>query len=254
MGAMRLPEIADEAVFLLGGARAILLQLAHPSVGAGVARHSDFANDPVKRLRNTLTYLYVVAYGTDAERDAVRRLVDRAHGPVRGDGYSAFDPDAQLWVAATLYDSGLDVYERVLGPLPADEAEELYRDFAALGTTLQVPEGVWPADRAAFRAYWGAMPLTVTDEARRVSRDLLFPNRPAWVRMLMPPVRLVTAGLLSPELRRAYGVRWTPQQERRFERLLAVVRWLYPRLPRVLRTWPTRHYLGRFRKHLANGR
>ena len=52
-----LRDVSNEAVLLAGGARAILLQIAMPAVGHGVARHSDFGADPLRRLRNTLTYL-----------------------------------------------------------------------------------------------------------------------------------------------------------------------------------------------------
>ena len=41
-----------EAMLLLGaGPRALLLQIAHPLVAAGVADHCDFRTDPWRRLR-----------------------------------------------------------------------------------------------------------------------------------------------------------------------------------------------------------
>ena len=47
-----------EAMLLLGaGPRALLLQLAHPAVAAGVADHSDFRADPWRRLAGTLAQL-----------------------------------------------------------------------------------------------------------------------------------------------------------------------------------------------------
>src|SRR5205085_7905617 len=44
-------RINGERVGLLGWGRAILLQVAHPLVAAGVAQHSQFARDPLGRLR-----------------------------------------------------------------------------------------------------------------------------------------------------------------------------------------------------------
>lgn len=90
-------DVAAEGILLAGGARAILLQLANPAVGRGVAEHSDFADRPLDRLTGTLTYLYVVMYGTPDEVRAVARRVGHAHTPVPG----ARDTDLQLWVAAT---------------------------------------------------------------------------------------------------------------------------------------------------------
>ena len=93
----------------IGGGCAILLQLAQPSVGRGVAEHSDFATRPYDRLINTLTYVTAVACGGDADIRAVHRSIGQAHARVHGEAtdalpaYSAFDPDLQLWVTATLY-------------------------------------------------------------------------------------------------------------------------------------------------------
>jgi uncharacterized protein (DUF2236 family) len=157
--ALRLRDISNEAILLAGGARAILLQVALPSVGHGVAEHSDFTADPLRRLRNTLTYLYVIVYGTADEVARVTDYVDRAHGPVHSaDGaspaYDAFDPEQQLWVAATLYDSAMTVYTAILGAPAPDDAESLYAEYAILGTALQMPPELWPGDRAAFAGYW----------------------------------------------------------------------------------------------------
>ena len=98
-------DVSAEGALLAGGGAAILLQVADPSVAAGVAKHSDFASRPLLRLRTTLTYVYAVVFGTESEALAVRAMVDRAHGPVAG----AFDPELQLWVAATLYKLGGDL-------------------------------------------------------------------------------------------------------------------------------------------------
>jgi hypothetical protein len=140
---------------LAGGGCAILLQLAHPSVGRGVAEHSDFASRPYDRLIGTLTYVTAVACGTEDDIRAVHRAVGRAHAPVHGaadsetPAYSAFDPDLQLWVTATLYWTAVRVHERVFGPLDQASADRFYREFAAVGTSLQLPPEAWPASRVA---------------------------------------------------------------------------------------------------------
>src|SRR3546814_17447722 len=72
-------------------------------VGLGVAEHSTALVRPADRLRTTLSYVYVMTMGTQEERDVVRRLVNKAHVPVRSSGrYTALDPDLQPWVAVTL--------------------------------------------------------------------------------------------------------------------------------------------------------
>ena len=60
----------------------------------------------------------------------------------------------------------------------------------------------------------------------------------------MPTVRVVTAGLLTPELREAYDL---PFDEKRFDRLVRFARAVYPRLPKSIRHAPMRRYLKAFR-------
>lgn len=244
--ALRIADVSAEAVLLAGGVRAILLQVADPRVALGVAQHSDFAHRPLDRLHGTLTYLYVVVYGTPDESSRVARQVGSAHRPVHGEGYDARDPSLQLWVAATLYDTAMRVRELVFGTLSPADAESLLADYAVLGTTLGVPRSSWPSSVDAFAEYWQSASLRVDDTARDVARELLHPaHLPLWMRALLPTVRVMTAGLLSPELRDAYNL---PFDQRRFDRLVRVLRVVYPRLPLFIRHAPKRRYLRAFRK------
>ncbi|ALD13590.1 hypothetical protein AES38_12310 [Clavibacter capsici] len=254
-------DIAGEAILLAAGGRAILLQIADPSVARGVAEHSDFASRPLDRLEGTLGYIYAVVFGSPADVARARRIVGRAHAPVRArvpaaDGsapaYSAYDVDLQLWVAATIYDSAIRMAELAYGPLPEEAADRIYRGYAVLGTALQVPEARWPADRAAFRAYWDERiaALEPTADARRVARALL--GGGAWPRPLLPVtgvVALVTAGLLPPRLRAGFGMHWDARLQRRFDRVLRAMLAVNRVLPQVVRDAPravvTRRYLRR---------
>ena len=246
---MRPVDVSAEAILLAGGARALLLQLASPAVGHGVAEHSDFAERPLDRLHGTLTYLYVTEFGTPEEAAAVARQVGSAHRPVPG----AQDEQLQLWVAATLYFTAVEVHELVLGPRRASvrDDDQLMREFAAVGTALGMPRSLWPSDTAAFAAYWARRQggLEVGEDARRVAWDLLHPtNTPRWMRLLLPTVRLMTTALLPPTLRDAYGLEL---DGRRWSRLLRFARAVYPRLPRAVRHAPMRRYLKAYRRHAA---
>lgn len=247
-------DIAPESVLVLAGGRAILLQLANPAVGHGVARHSDFDARPLGRLNGTLAYVYAVTCGSPIRRAAAVRTVALAHRPVHssppvgssGPAYNAFDPELQLWVAATLYESATRMYDLVYGPLPEADAESVYRDYAVLGTALQVPPGLWPADRAAFAAYWNQATANLrTDETTRAVADrLLHPQTgPLWLRLAMPLGRLLTTGLLAPEERSLFALPWSRGRQRRFDLVVGVVRVVYPRLPARLRHAPMRYYL-----------
>ncbi|GAA2852146.1 oxygenase MpaB family protein [Paenarthrobacter ilicis] len=248
-----LADIGAEGVLLAGAGRAILLQIADPRVGHGIAEHSNFAERPLDRLRATMTYVYAVIYGSEEQLNAVRRFVNRAHAPVRRGadaatpGYNAFDAGSQLWVAATLYDTAVTVYQQVHGELDDDAADRIYREYARIGTALQLPESLWPPDRAAFTEYWTTRVagLAPDAQARKVAADLLWPSKGPWLlRLGMPLARFLTAGLLPDHVRKGFGLEWSARRERRFRRTMRVLGVMYPRLPRKLRQWPRDHYMG----------
>jgi uncharacterized protein (DUF2236 family) len=230
---------ARDGALVLGGVAAILMQVADPVIARGVARHSAFAEDPMRRLRHTLAYTYGVVLGDDAQGGRAAAFVDRAHAGVQG----AADPDRQLWVAATLYRLGVDVHELLRGPMSDALADEVFVASERLGTALQVPPGLWPTDRAAFERYWmdAVAALEVGDDARAVARDLLRPGRvPLWLRAGMPLGRTLTAGLLPPSIRDAYGL---PDRPRAFRRAVRVARLAARLTPRRLRELPSRRLL-----------
>ncbi len=238
----RSPEFeryARDGALVLGGGAAILLQIADPVVARGVARHSAFTDDPMRRLRHTLGYVYGVTLGDHAQTRRAATFVDRAHAGIPG----ASDPDRQLWVAATLYKTGVDVHELLRGPMPPSLADEVYSASAGLGTSLQLPSGLWPADRTAFEEYWmdAVAALEVGDDARAVARDLLYPERiPPWIRAGMPLGRTLTAGLLPASIRDAYAL---PDDRRAFIRAARVARLASRLTPRRLRELPSRRLL-----------
>ena len=249
----RLADIGAEAALIAGGGRAILLQLANPAIGHAIARHSDFARDPLTRLRHTLTFVYALVYGTPDQRARATARVNRAHAPVvstddETPSYRATDAGLQLWVAATLYDTATQLHELLVGPLTDAELDAVYADYEVVGTALQVPPGIWPRDRAAFDEYWQAQlaQLTVDDEILRMTRALLHPRSgPVWLRAGMPLGRLLTAGLMPPFLRPAFGLPWGPRRARRFRMALRTLSAVNRMLPRRLREWPKNYLLRR---------
>ncbi|MFQ4148284.1 oxygenase MpaB family protein [Arthrobacter sp. LAPM80] len=249
-----LKDVAPESVMLAGAGRAILLQLANPGVGHGVARHSDFAADPLKRLHGTLGYIYALTNGTPGQLKTVRSRVQRAHLPVRGEqseqhpAYSAGDPTLQLWVAATLYDSGMQSYDAVFPALSPHDAEGLYRDYGVLGTALGMPAGLWPASRADFAVYWESQlaTLAVDGTIRAVAEELLAAkNAPLWVKVLMPLARFLTVGLLPSSIRPMYGFSWSGRQDLLLGAVFKVASVLVRITPKAVRHAPMRYYLKR---------
>ncbi len=247
-----------EGVLLLGGGAAILLQFADPRVARGVARHSEFRARPLDRLFATLDYLYAIGFGDDVIATHATRAVNDRHVPVRGEGdggspaYSAFDADAQRWVASTILATALNLEERLWGSFDEHTADAIVRAYAVVGGSLQAGRAGWPQTRREFDAWWTERldAVEVGDEARTVARVLLSasPALPIGAGILLPPIRLITAALLPPAIRDAYGFRWTPRASRTADAWLRAIAIVWPRLPRVIRHAPLRSSLRRMER------
>jgi uncharacterized protein (DUF2236 family) len=258
--ARRLPSAAGlqlEAALLGGGLRAILLQLAHPAVGHGVAEHSDFAADPLARLRGTLVYVYVVAAGDPAALARVTERVNRLHGPVVSapgelPRYDANGAGLQLWVTLTLADTAVRIAEAVWGRLPEPLLGEFLGRMGALGTTLGMPPARWPTTRAEFDAAVdrGAQQLALDESTRAVVAALFrAEGAPRWVRAALPFLVAATLPTL-PALR----AQLEPLVPVRVPDLLPLVRRLAPvyrALPASLRRLPARRILAAERRSAA---
>lgn len=210
----------------LGGGAAVLLQVAHPLVAAGVVEHSDFRSDLWRRLARTLRALYLIVYGTKEEAEEAGATVRAVHAHIRGatreplgrfpagTAYSAARPDLMLWVHATLVQASLDAYRRFVERLSPEEEERYYQEMALVARIFGTPASVIPGSMADFREYFRieleSGNICVTPPAREVASVILRAPVPAPFRLLAPAHRLSTAGLLPPKLREDYGLRWTP--------------------------------------------
>jgi uncharacterized protein (DUF2236 family) len=237
-------RVNGETALLLGGPRALLMQLAHPSVAAGVADHSDFRRDALGRLTNTLDLTLTVAFGDAAQRGAALERVAATHrrvvGVRRGDPYRAVDPELLLWVHATLVDSALAVHERFVGHLDPRARAQYHEEMKRQALAFGVPADLLPLTFDDFRRYVDEMVATieVSEEARELSRGVLAPSIPSALRPLLPIARLLTAALLPERLRAAYGLPWGPRRERACGMLAAGIRRAVPFLPQTWRRWP----------------
>jgi uncharacterized protein (DUF2236 family) len=258
-------------VALLAGPANVIMQLARPGVGYGVleSRVESGRVDlhPIKRARTTFTYLAVATRGSEAQKAAFRRAVNKAHAQVYSTdespvSYHAFDKDLQLWVAACLYKGAVDIYRMFVGEMDEQAADEHYRQSMTLGTTLQVPPEMWPADRAAFDAYWQRSLDRVHIDA--AVREYLYPiaaGRIRGVRLPAPVQRrleagnlLITTGFLPQRFRDEMRLPWDASRQRRFDRVIAVVRTVNHLMPRVVRQFPFNLLLADLDRRIRKGR
>jgi uncharacterized protein (DUF2236 family) len=250
-------RVNAERIVLLGWGRAILLQLAHPLIAAGVFDHSSFRASPwsaVSRLRQTVQAMLRLTFGTEAEHartlEGIRAIHRRVNGRLpetvgpwpAGTRYSAEDPALVLWVHATLIDSIVRAHELLVAPLSEADRDAYCREAAPVAVALLArPEEV-PQSWAGMRDYVDGMyasgRLAIGPQARELAEAVLAPTgtwplAPAtWVN------RIVTEGLLPPDLRSQYRMTWPPHRDRQCALLLRGLRGARHALPDAMALWP----------------
>ena len=250
-------RINAERIVLFGWGRAILLQLAHPLIAAGVHDHSGFRATPwaaVTRLYHTVHAMLALTFGTPAEYEkaleGIRAIHRRVNGVLTehagpfaaGTRYSAEDPDLVLWVHVTLLESLPIAYEMLVGPLSIAERDAYCAEAAAVAVALcarpaDVPH-TWADARRHIERVRGSGVLTVSTQARTLAHKVLSPpggwalGPATWIN------RIVTIGLLPSELREQYGLRWTPRHQRAFESIVPMLRTTRRALPDSIALWP----------------
>lgn len=237
-------RVNGEVLLLAGGGRALLLQIAHPLVAAGVADHSGFDRDPWERLWATLGAVLAVAFGDRAQARAAADRVTELHKEVRGlrEGtpYSALDPELLAWVHATLVDSAIVTYERFIGAMGPAAKERYYQEMKRFASAFGVPEGVLPAGFRAFESWMTGRVagLRVTNEARKLVPGVLDPPAPRVLSPVLTVARTVTIGLLPPVVREGFGFGWDRRREGVVGALAVSTRWMRAALPDRLMRWP----------------
>jgi uncharacterized protein (DUF2236 family) len=240
-----------ESLVFLGAGRAALLQLAHPFVAFGVDRHSKTRTDPLGRFQRTFAQVFGMVFGDLERAFRAARGVHAIHTRIRGEipeaagrfaggaHYEANEPEALLWVHATLWDTSLLCWEAIRGPLPDDTKERYYEETKRFARLFGIPDDVLPTRFGDFRAYvdriLGDDTLAVTPCAAEMARFLFRPLLPGTGPLLRWYARF-TAGLLPERIARGYGL--PPSHPARHERDLRRIRVLLATLPERLRFLP----------------
>ena len=246
-----------------GAAANVIMQLAWPEVGYGVAesrvRSGSLMVHPWKRARTTTQYLAVAILGTEEVRRAFREAVDGAHrqvqstdaSPVR---YNAFDRELQLWVAACLFVGFEATFQLLHGAMTEEQAEQFYRSAQPLGTTLQVTADQWPKTRADFDVYWNTacQRVAIDDHIREYLMQMVDLKIVRWpLRVTFGPLlKFLTIGSLAPVFRDAMGLSFSAADQRRFENLFVFVSFVNRFLPRFIRHGGSLVMMGDLRRRI----
>jgi uncharacterized protein (DUF2236 family) len=256
-------RVNAERIVVLGWSRAILLQLAHPLVAAGVAEHSHFRSgslSTIARLHHTIRAMLALTFGNalarDAALDGIKAIHRRVHGRLStaagifpaGTVYSAEDPDIVLWVHATLLETIPMMYELVVRPLSADERDAYCAEAAPVAVDLgarseDVPR-TWPGVAAYLDRVYASGAIVVSAQAREVAAAVLSPPFAPFVAPVAWGNRLFTVGLLPADIRRQYGFEWNDSRDRTLRRLMTTVRAIRRTLPPAVALWPEARHVS----------
>ena len=244
-------RVNRENLLLLGGPAAAILQTAHPQVALGVAEHSNFREDTLGRLRRTLEAVYTITFSPRSEVEAMAAQVRAIHAKVRGDApqrYSAFSPDAQLWVLATLIALSVQIYEEYLPPLAPEEKETFFHEMKVFGKWFGLLESHGPQTWGDFQTYWhdmlhgnelGSLPIS-----GELCRHIAYPERPFWFRPGWVISGLMARQYIPSPIREKLGL--TAPSETKVKLFRAGVKGVLPFLPAAVRYVP--HYRRAMRR------
>ena len=144
----------------IGGASAVLLELAEPRVRSGVWDHTSFRTDPVRRMQRTGLAAMMTVYGPKSEAEAMIARVRRLHARIAGEtpsgaAYRADDPELLDWVHATASFGFVEAYSRFVQPLSEADVSRFYlegeRTAGLYGATAA------PRSNEELHAFFNAM-------------------------------------------------------------------------------------------------
>lgn len=264
-------RMASDVRLMAGAGYALMLQVSHPVVGAGVSEHSNFRADPWGRLLRTLDFTTSVVYGGPELAWNTGRRVREMHKQIKGtlpsgEPYHSLEPEAYAWVHATLADSIVRSHMRFVGQVDHSDLEIFWAEWKRVGRLLGVRDRDLPTRWGEFPAYFEHMiseRLEPTVSVTDVLESLAAPPPPAvkgmsdglWQALRIPAARgakLGTVGLMPPALRSKLGLEWSDAQRLELRAVGAASRASGVALPSSLRNFGP-SYLGWRADAIARG-
>ena len=134
------------------------------------------------------------------------------------------------------------VYELFIEPLSDAQRDTFCREAGWLAQALGVPDGMaplsWDALRRDLARTYASGHIVVGPTARDLAAAVLNPPLAALVAPATYLNRLLTIGLLPPEIRAQYGFRWNARRERALQAAIRLVRVARRAMPDTLALWP----------------
>ena len=234
-------QVHREVTVLFGGARAMLMQAAHPLVVAGANQTGMYERNPWKRLQRTLVLQYALTFGTKAEAHAAAERINDVHqringvDRVTGRRYDALDPELLLWVHACLVDSALLFEGLTVGALDSTGRQRFHEEQMLSAELVHLPRERIPPTVAALESYVTETvrsgELVVTDAARSVAGLFFDPPRDSQWRPVLKAVARLAFGTLPADVRDGYGLPFGATRRVEGRAMFAALRTVRPLLP-----------------------
>jgi uncharacterized protein (DUF2236 family) len=258
-------RVHREVTVLFGGARALLMQAAHPLVIAGARESGFYERNPWKRLQRTLMLTYAITFGSIKGAQAAADRINEVHARVTGMDevtglpYDALDPELLLWVHACLVDSALLFEELTVGELDDARRQRFHEEQMLAAELVRLPRGMVPPTVSELRSYIDGVVdsgiLRVTDAARTVAHLFDQPPPEAEWRPVLRGVSRLAFGTLPGPIREMYGVGLGPTRGVAMRAAFALVRAGRPLLPPKYRfIAPYQEWRSRDRERVADSR
>ena len=242
-------KVNKEITVLFGGARALLMQAAHPLIAAGARQTSFYQRDPWKRLIRTLSLQNSVTFGTKEEADESADRINRLHEVIKGEDevtggyYDALDHEQLLWVHACLQISSIYFYEKTVKKLSTEEKnqyhiENMVAAKLVLVNTSKMPKTHqelknWVIKKSKEKEY-----LVITDVAEDV-RDIIQGGPvPVHIKPIWPFIAFTAFNTLPKEFKELYGINETKLKRILLNFNLLLLKTIRPFLPPFFRLIP----------------
>lgn len=243
-------KVFREPGILIGSYRALLLQVAHPAVGAGVKIYSDFQKDYLGRAYRTFLNMASIFFGSCSLAKKTANHLHTMHYRIRGvyinergvqKSFCANDPKLLTWILVTLMDTAIQAYEQLLPALTITEKEKLIEEAQVTAQLMGIPEGYFPKNHSDFIQYFNqithSQELEIGTTAKVLAKDILRGPFP----FLQKTTRLFSGALLPDRLVEDYHLTWNNRLKKRFEKRISWWRRIYNWWPDQLRFAPPFH-------------
>jgi len=239
------------------GPSAGLLQLMHPGIGAGVAEHSDFFDDPFNRVYRSFPRIWATILTDDDEGARRARAIRDVHRDIKGVDeagrrYHALDAGTFWWAHATFTVGIIDAHDRFNHRRPGPRRREaLYAGSVRWWERYGMTSRPVPADLAAFTAEFervAACELELTPAAARAVDIALhgrrfelvmapWPVRAVAKRAAATPARLLAIGCLPAVVRDRFAIPWSAADQAALAVLSTALRQFGRVIPGPVNRW-----------------